>query len=343
MRLHRHTDGGTIQRNRSSSIQEHQCFWVVEFLKRKNNRDTIRFNVDASNTELLFRTIHSANLLSIYGAISSWCEKFGLRPNEREMTSERFVTKENEQILKDVKPQEVNSLVQTPRSNDPVSGNRLRESLRNFETLQKEIQFTKVCDDAPFFKRVSVGMCHNTVADVDDGFGDRTPACRQYSHPRACVRFQTSCRNPRTNFKWTSSSSSHCTISWHTWNWNVDSIHDNARSKFLDCDMPRKESLRGWVTSQRSRTQSHEKWITFGQIYCKRKWIFVLQSWSSPASRKLLRRRLKFWRIQCTVQKKLFLSEKGSRMTFMSANLSKETLFQSKSQKWSWDWYVVMI
>ena len=94
-------------------------------LKGKKNRNTIHFNADASNTELLFRTIHSAN-----GAVSSWCEEFGLRPNEREPTSARFVTKENEQLLKNVKPQEVNSLVQTPRSDDPVSGNRLRECLQ---------------------------------------------------------------------------------------------------------------------------------------------------------------------------------------------------------------------
>ena len=67
-------------------------------LKRKNNRDTIHYNADASNTELLFRTIHSANQFRIYGA--SWCKEFGLRPNERELTSERFVTKENEQLLK---------------------------------------------------------------------------------------------------------------------------------------------------------------------------------------------------------------------------------------------------
>ena len=53
-------------------------------LKRKNNRDTIHFNADASNTDLLFRTIHSANHVSIYGAVSSWCEEFGLNPNERD-------------------------------------------------------------------------------------------------------------------------------------------------------------------------------------------------------------------------------------------------------------------
>ena len=53
-------------------------------LKRKNDRDTIFFNADASNTELLYRTIHSANQLSIYGAVSNWCEEFGLNSNERD-------------------------------------------------------------------------------------------------------------------------------------------------------------------------------------------------------------------------------------------------------------------
>ena len=76
----------------------------------------------------------------------------------KEMTFEKFTTKENEQILKEVKQQVVNSLVQTPRSDDPLSGNRLRERLQNFETLEKEIVFTKVCADASFWKRVSVGM-----------------------------------------------------------------------------------------------------------------------------------------------------------------------------------------
>ena len=83
--------------------------------------------------------------------------------DEKEATSERFVAKENEQQLKHLNPQEVNSLVQTPRSDDPFSGSRLRECLQNFETLEKEIQFTKVCEDVSFWKGVSVGMCCKTL------------------------------------------------------------------------------------------------------------------------------------------------------------------------------------
>ena len=92
-------------------------------------------------TQLSFRTIHSATQLSVYGAVSSWCEEFDQRPNEKEPTSERFVAKENEQLLKNVKPQEVHSLVQIPKSDDLASGNRLRECLQKIETHEKSTQF----------------------------------------------------------------------------------------------------------------------------------------------------------------------------------------------------------
>ena len=63
------------------------------------------------------------------------CEEFGQRPNEKQPTSE--------QLLKNVKTEEVNSLVQTPRSDDPAAEDRLRECLQNFETREKQIQFSK--------------------------------------------------------------------------------------------------------------------------------------------------------------------------------------------------------
>ena len=61
-------------------------------LKRRKNK-CIHFTAETSNVELLFRLIHSANKLSIYGGVSSWCEELGLRPNERDMSSERFKRK----------------------------------------------------------------------------------------------------------------------------------------------------------------------------------------------------------------------------------------------------------
>ena len=106
-------------------------------LRRVKGKDSIHINADASNTELCFRIIHSSKSaqLSFYGAVSSWCEEFCPRPNERADFG-KVRGKENVQLLKNVKPQEVNSLVQIPRSDDSASGNRLREWLQNFETLE---------------------------------------------------------------------------------------------------------------------------------------------------------------------------------------------------------------
>ena len=97
-------------------------------LRRMMNRDSKHFNTDALNKELVCRTLHSANQLSIHGAVSNWCEEFGLKPNERKLTSERFKTKENEQILQEVTLQEVNSLVQWRKKSNLQHFARMRHS-----------------------------------------------------------------------------------------------------------------------------------------------------------------------------------------------------------------------
>ena len=75
-------------------------------------KDSIHFNADAANTELLFRIIHSVNQVSMYGAVTNWCERFGLQKES--------VTKG---ILTCVKSQEVKLLVSLQKL---VSGNSLR-------------------------------------------------------------------------------------------------------------------------------------------------------------------------------------------------------------------------
>ena len=107
----------------------------------------------------------------MYGAVSSWREQFAQKtPNQKESASERFVAEENEQLLKNVKRQEVKSLVQTPRSHNVII-QHLETDCENvfqrIETLEKDIQFTKVCDDASFWRRVSIRMSCKTIR-----FGD---------------------------------------------------------------------------------------------------------------------------------------------------------------------------
>ena len=86
------TNGGRFHETRHLVVKSASAL-SRGILIRKNNRDTTHFNADASNTELLFRTIHSANQLSIYEAVSSWCEEFGRRPNTKQWTSDKFASK----------------------------------------------------------------------------------------------------------------------------------------------------------------------------------------------------------------------------------------------------------
>ena len=117
---------------------------------------------------------------------------------------------------------------------------------------------------------------------VDDGFGDRILSMQRVYTPSCWFRFQKLCRNPRTNCNWTRHASSCYSIFWALVEWKLRSIHDNAKSKLVGSDILKEESLRGWVTSQRSRTQPHEFWITFGKIYCKRKWTFLYRDLVIP-------------------------------------------------------------
>ena len=102
MRFHGHT---RVERLKETNHPVLKSTSVLScgILKRKKNRDTIHFTADASSTELLYRTIHSANQFRISGAVACWCEEFGLKPDE---TSEMLTRTENEQILKEVTPQE---------------------------------------------------------------------------------------------------------------------------------------------------------------------------------------------------------------------------------------------
>ena len=75
--IYSHSDGGTIQRYRSSSIQEHQSFESWNSEKEEWQRYHA-LQCDASNTEL-----YSVNQLSIYGAVANWCEQFGLTEEEK--------------------------------------------------------------------------------------------------------------------------------------------------------------------------------------------------------------------------------------------------------------------
>ena len=60
-------------RQRTSSLQSLQCVGSRILEKGKVWKYTIHFSAGPSSAVLLFRTINSANQLSIYGAVADWC------------------------------------------------------------------------------------------------------------------------------------------------------------------------------------------------------------------------------------------------------------------------------
>ena len=66
------TNGGRFREFRTSGIPGVSPLGRG-ILKKKNIRDTIHLNGEHCNIDLLYSTVHSANQLCIYGAVTKWC------------------------------------------------------------------------------------------------------------------------------------------------------------------------------------------------------------------------------------------------------------------------------
>ena len=141
--------------------------------------------------------------LSICGAVSNWCEQFGL--TEEEKGQERTLDK-GESVNKGMLKREFtrSELLVFSRMIEPTSGNRLRENIQEFESLPQTVQFTNVCELASFWYRVSAGMSYHAKPDEDDGFGDPIPVCREYTLPGANPLPIAYATIPGENNHWTS-------------------------------------------------------------------------------------------------------------------------------------------
>ena len=79
-------------------------------LKKKNSRDTIHFNGKHCNIDLHYRTIHSANQLCIYGAVTKWCGTNSGEASQSRLESARKISPEIQ-----IKQEDLKSLVDIPR------------------------------------------------------------------------------------------------------------------------------------------------------------------------------------------------------------------------------------
>ena len=64
----------------------------------------------------------------------------------------------------------------------------MQKNLQNFASRHKSSQRTRIYEPASIWHPVGAGTSYKTIPDVDDGFGNFTPVCRECTLPRADPR-----------------------------------------------------------------------------------------------------------------------------------------------------------
>ena len=138
----------------------------------------MHFSADGDTIENVFRTIISVNQLSIYGAVSDFCEEHGTcqtstgRPAVAEQSAPFFA------------PADLLIMRPTSSVEIPAQENLLQKHKERVENLSQPDQLIKICTDAGFLKTVEVGQYFMTK-HTDEFLQFAEPVtCREYTLPR---------------------------------------------------------------------------------------------------------------------------------------------------------------
>ena len=196
----------------------------------------------------------------------------------------------------------------------------------------KPSQLAKACELASFWRTVETGIWCITIPDVDDGFGDFTPVCREYTLPRADTQSRAYAGGtfigPVIEVHVVQ------LLGNHGLEIKIRSQNSPDRtSRVLICRG--KNPFCERIAYPRSRTQSHQFRMTFRNKQLQKKVNLVLQNRGNPALGQLVRNYPRFLLTQCATRKESYLRRKGSGAPFPPVHDSKEDPFQLRSQNWS--------
>ena len=184
----------------TGSESGHPIFRATSALERgtlKSNgggKLSIHFCGDYDNVELLFRTIVSANQLSIYGAVADRCEEF--IPSFA--NTRRPIAMEKSESFAD--------LLKTQRpllTNEQAHWDMLQNHKERVENLPNDEQLIKLCTDEGFIKTVAPGQYFMTKDAEEFSQFDGHVACRKVhtlprdgdsSTPKGWIRGNTKIR-----------------------------------------------------------------------------------------------------------------------------------------------------
>ena len=135
-------------------------------LKMRSGRNTIHFNGECDNIDLLFRTVYAANQLCFYGAVTRLCEKQPEadsgkackgRPESDRRTPREIQIKQEERM----------PLVDIPRL-PLASENRMLQNLENFESMPFMSKIESLRAAAKFYHPIEIGNYFVTTLLDDD-------------------------------------------------------------------------------------------------------------------------------------------------------------------------------
>ena len=233
-----------------------------------------------------------------------------------------------------------------------VSGSRLRENSQDFESLSETVQFTKFCELASIWNRVSAGVSYKTQADEDDGLGDPIPLCREYTLPRA---------NPQSIV--------YAAIPGETIIGPIIEVHVvqifGTHGLEIEIPSPNNPKRTSWVLISRGKIRfvdglhipdvRHS--LTIAELLSEHETANESEPcWRNPrlALRKLVRRLILApgnWKRTLSVilpaqritHKEPYLRRKGNGKLFLPVHRTVEDLLQQRSPFWLQDWCVIVI
>ena len=122
-------------------------------LKQRNNQETIHFNGENGN---MYLTVHAANQLCIYGAVSMWCG-----PNSGEAGQSRLERARKMSPEIKIKQEDLKSLVDIPR---------ILENLKDFNSMPFMSKIEYLRTTAKFYHPTEEGNYYVTTTLDDEGW-----------------------------------------------------------------------------------------------------------------------------------------------------------------------------
>ena len=150
-------------------------------LKMRSGRNTIHLSGEFDNIVFLFRTVHAANQLCIYGAVTKLYEKQpeadSRKASEGRPESARRTPREIQ-----IKQEERKSLVDIPRL-PPALGHRMLQNLENFKLMPFMSKIESLRAAAKFYHPIEIGNYYVTTLLEDDGWENARQCAKNTQRP----------------------------------------------------------------------------------------------------------------------------------------------------------------